>query len=701
MFKFLSTALRRSALPSHTPHRCSALALCLALSACVPVLAQNQVQNQIQSQGQNQIQGTAPASPSAAALVFRAMRDEMQRSMNELRLPALEKPYFMQYTLLDAHVRDIRASFGSLTESKQSNSKRLNVAVRVGSPAFDNTNFFDPALGFFGSSDDEERFRNRSVPAELDYAGLRRELWLASDAAYKQVAELFSKKQAALRNRVRLDTLPDFTLLSGSQTSAQAGSQTGSQREAFVSLADTSSASHVSQASSASQTAQNHADQAYLESLATRLSAVFCEFPAVNLSNVTIQYTPETAYILTSEGRECVRTTLLCGVEIVATAQAPDGMPLAEIATFYAKHPSDLPSADSLLQAARTLARTLSAASKAPRAASYSGPILFEDQAAGEVIVQGFAPYLAAQRSPVTERGVSDNPRFAAFQNKIGGRVLPEFLSVWSKPNLASYESTPLVGAFRYDDETVAAEPLRLVAGGYLKTLLSSRTPTRRMKASNGRNRGGAAMFDVIEIGRASEDENGVQSTQKMNTKSNTKTAQVKTKKNVVSSTKASQGSSNLALRQRLLALCKDRELPFGIVVRRILNQNILYYNLYTLTDGEFPFAKGEGQMTALEAYKIFPDGREELIRGCDVVGLGAAAFKDIIAVGTHKTAYNCLAQSVTSAFFSGGSQFLPVSVITPALLFEDLELRPVEDDFAKPPILSNPLFSIKQTAPR
>jgi TldD protein len=561
--------------------------------------------------------------------IMRAMRDELLRSMRELRLPSLEKSYFIQYSLTDRQSHTIKASFGSLTESRFSRDKRLSVGLRVGSVQFDNSNFFDPALGFFGSSDDEERFKNRSIPSELDYSSLRRELWLATDAAYKQSAELYAKKQAALKNRVRLDTFPDFTLYPA------------------VSLQDTAAIPAF--------------DVQYFEKLAVDISAVFREYPAIALSTVAIEYVPQREYFATTEGREYIKTEIVCGIEVVATAQANDGMPLAQVFSAYSKTPGGLPSRDSLLKATRTIAERLSRSVVAPLLQAYSGPVLFEEQASAEVFLQTFAPNCATQRSPVTERGISDNPQNAAFQNKIGARVLPEFLSVQAVPKLALYGTTQLVGAYAIDDECVQPEAFQIVKNGYLKGLMSSRTPTRRVKLSNGHNRGGAAMFSTMEL-------------------SATKDRTISTKK----------------LRERMMQLCKDRELPYGIVVRKILNPNILMTTLYNLTEGDFPFARTPGQMTALEVYKVFPDGREEPVRGCDVAGMTAQSFKDILAVGDRKFAYNCYAVPVTLSFFSGGAQFLPASVIVPAMLFEDVEIRPLEEDFTKPPILPHPFFTRK-----
>lgn len=562
--------------------------------------------------------------------ILRAMNDEIRRSMLELRLPALEKPYYLHYTMTDRQQYDIKASFGSITENRHSKEKRLSVAVRVGSPQFDNTNFFDPALGFFGTSDDEERFRSRQIPFDLDYSTLRRELWLATDAAYKQTAELFAKKQAALKNRVRLDTIPDFIVLQPVKT------------------ADTSALAVF--------------DRTHFEQMAKHLSLVFRDFPFITQSQVTLQYIPETRYFVNSEGRECIKTVMLTCLEIVATAQAKDGMPLAQTFTAYSAAPQFLPSLDSLVRAARIIGQKLTGAVSSPVTSTYSGPVLFEDQAAAEAFIQAFAPNLVTQRAPITERGISDNPRFTAFQNKIGGRVLPEFMNIDVLPGRSMNGSTPLIGSYKIDDDGVPAETFTIVKNGYLKALMSSRTPTRRVRTSNGHNREGAAIFSVLEVSAH--------------------------KQRVLSAKK---------LREKMLQLCKDRELPYGMIVRKVLNQNILYYNLYALTDGEFPFARGEGQLTGLEVYRLYSDGREELVRGCEIAGLTAPAFKDIIAVGDKKMAYNCLAQAVTMPFFTGGSQFVSSSVILPALLFEDLEIKPVEDDFTRPPLLSHPFFSNKK----
>ena len=128
------------------------------------------------------------------------------------------------------------------------------------------------------------------------------------------------------------------------------------------------------------------------------------------------------------------------------------------------------------------------------------------------------------------------------------------------------------------------------------------------------------------------------------------------------------------------------------MIVRKVLNQNILFTALYEQTAGEYPFAQGDTKLSLLEVYKVYPNGKEELIRGSEGAGFTVQAFKDIIAVGKKQSAYNYLAPAIASPFVTGGAQYIGSSIIVPDILFEDVEIRPLEGDFPKPPFLVSPL---------
>lgn len=556
-----------------------------------------------------------------------AMKDELQRSIDSLAIEGLTKPYYLEYTLRYRWTSRATAAFGAIVDSGTTQTARLTVGVRVGSPTRDNTNFFDAALFFFGGAEQEEPYRNRSIPLELRYRVLRRQLWLATDAAYKAALEQYAKKEAVLKNRVQRDTTPDFVPL---------------QPET---LADTSRPlPHVSLPAIA-----KHLEE---------ISAIARNYPALQQATVTFEHLPELVLYVNSEGRNAIMLRRQVGIEIVASGQAADGMPLAQTYAVYAPTVEELPPWDSLARAMHAVAMRLSEQVRAPAIDEpYSGPVLVRGQAAAELIAQVFAPNLVAQRPALSEQGVQQMERFTAFQNKIGARVMAEFLTVESTPNRTTIAGVPVAAAYRIDDQGIQAEPLVLVRRGYLEHLLSSRTPTRRVRQSNGRARGGEAMYDVIVL--RSDDRRRIASDEQL-----------------------------LEQMQRIL---KRRDLPYGYIVSEILNQNLLYTALYRQTGGTFPTGS-DNQLPVLTVERVWRDGRRERVRGLSLSAGGYQLFRDVVAVGRSTYVHNLLAPAVISPFQTAGSQYVVATIATPDLLFEDVELRPIEDGFPKPPLLPSPI---------
>ena len=66
--------------------------------------------------------------------VLRAMKDEMARSMSQLQLQQMEKPYFLAYRTDDVTRKDITATLGSLTSSSGNpyRNRMISVELRVG-----------------------------------------------------------------------------------------------------------------------------------------------------------------------------------------------------------------------------------------------------------------------------------------------------------------------------------------------------------------------------------------------------------------------------------------------------------------------------------------------------------------------------------------------------------------------------------------
>lgn len=559
--------------------------------------------------------------------IIRAMKSELNRSIANLKISNLQSPYFIEYQYVEYDTKSMRGTLGSVEAEDANKTAYINVGVRVGDYSFDNSNFFDVGLGFFGSSDDEENFKKRKVSYSPDYNYLRKEFWLATDAAYKQTAELYSKKEAILKNRMRKDTIPDFIKLG-----------------TFPKGNDIKDIPKF--------------DNDYFSNTIEKVSGIFNSYPEIYTSGVSVEFIPKRIYYVNSEGIEYIKDTYYTGFEVVAASQDKDGMPIFDHYTTYSINPSDLPNLDSLVKATKLLADNIKEKLSLKQLDDYYvGPMIFADQAAGEIFAQSFLPKLIAQREPLTDGGFSSEDEDAVFQRKVGGRVLPKFLSVTDKPSLNKLNNVDLIGVYNIDDDGLKAQDVEIVKNGYLETLLSDRVPTKRITKSNGHKRGGSVMFSNIIIDN--------------NNKEKTKSYQ--------------------ELEKSMMEMVKKRELDYGIVITKILDANIRYTSLYRIMNGniELPFGK---KIYVMEGYKLYKDGKKEKFSGMALPPMNVLQFKDILLTSNKKYIMNFLAPSVISPYLTGGDSFLPSSIAIPDLLFEDGELHKIEEDFKRPPYVQSSL---------
>ena len=72
-----------------------------------------------------------PALPAADDVVFKAMRDELARSMKKLQLENLQKPYFISYRAVETAGCSAQASFGALTSRRQASCAALPTSAAL------------------------------------------------------------------------------------------------------------------------------------------------------------------------------------------------------------------------------------------------------------------------------------------------------------------------------------------------------------------------------------------------------------------------------------------------------------------------------------------------------------------------------------------------------------------------------------------
>lgn len=562
---------------------------------------------------------------------MRAMKDELARTMAQIQLMKMDKPYFVAYRMDDIDQTDISATLGSVTQRQPTRMRLIGVEVRVGEYAVDNSNYISARTfaggmtGMMGSV--------RQAPLDDNYQQIRRAFWLATDAQYKKALEDLSAKRAALTTHSQAGKTPDF-----------------SKEPALVKLQAPEKPS---------------AGKEQLEKLARDLSALFKVAPQIYNSSVDIEYRDYYTRYMNSDGSTFTRSQPVLKLVVNADTQAPDGTPISDSIELFGHSLGDLPSQEALVARTQAMGDRILKLRNASSLERYNGPVLFEGEAAPELFADQFAPGLMAVRTPM-----SDDSRFEmffeqmisqlggnSFADKIGGRVLPEFLSVSDNPLAADFHGAVLLGTSPVDDDAVSTRETKLVEHGILKTLLSTRVPTKAVPNSTGSRRGwGPAPSNLF----------------------------VSTEK----------PATNADLRKELLRRAKERSLDYGIVVRHVGGAG----GAASMIGMAARMAQGGGNSgTSLaEVYKLYPDGREELVQGLEIADMSPALFKDIVAAGNESSLYTEEFIPKIGAIFSlGVSAFTDVPIVScvaPPMLFEEMSLVKSQGPFPNPPIGPSPL---------
>ena len=565
--------------------------------------------------------GAAAQEQPEPNVLLQAMRDELARSTEQLEMEGLEKPYFIAYTVHEIERLEAAGNFGALLSSTDDKSRRLSVEVRVGDPAFDNTNF--GAMSFLTSSFGSSRF----LPLDNEYRELRRQIWLATDSSYKSALEALAEKRAALQNQTRAEDMADF-----------------STEEPFTLFGGAGPALPP---------------PAALDDLVRNLSASFKQMPEIFGSKVVASVRNRRTYYLNSEGSSFIRSDPTASVVVNARTQASDGVVLTDSVTAHGDSWDEVSNQEALSARVQAMGANLAARRSAEVLDRYSGPVLFEGQAAAQLFAQAFMPKLMGSRVPEAEPRTAQllkqnrNP----FLDRIGARVLPRFLSIQDDPSL---DGGGFLGGYEVDDDGVEAQPTSLVENGVLKALLTTRNPIPGFDKSTGNRRGeGPAPSNLLLT--------------------------------------SNRGMSREELLAEFMLLVGERGSEYGIVVRRMAGRSDeeAPQSAMSFLRGGPQAGLGLGNLSA--AYKVYPDGTEELIPKAELVAVTEAAFKDIVGVSDTSTLYSFAhapAGGIIPSFLASAlSLDEVVSVSVPDLLFEELSLRKPSGNAPHLPVAAHPYF--------
>ncbi len=578
-----------------------------------------------------------------------AMKQEIQRGMDSLKIEKMLSPKFISYSISDAKSLQIEAILGGIINSEERPIKLFENRILVGENGKTNENYIDENNMWSWS-----RFGNE-IPFSDDKNAIRRALWLTTDYNYKTAITNYEAKISALNQQsltVEEKQLLDFCNVTKSEIVVP--------YQSFP------------------------LNKPQMENLARSLSSAFKKYPDIQKSKTSIYAYDAQVFFANSEGSFVQYPMQIVAVKVVASTQSPTGEVLNDHVLWFTRNISQLADEKTMVAEVEKMAKNLSEITRKNAVSEpYSGPILFEGQAAAEVFVQKFFTNvngLLTVRKPVvgSEQIISmapDKVKENMLEPMLNKKIISRDISIEALPTLSSFQNTTLVGSFLADAEGVKApEKLVLVENGVLKNLLCSRTPSLKIKESNGHARAALSNGGIKTVTGP-----GV-----IKMTNNNKATSVDKKK----------------LKEMLLAAAKEEDLEYAYIVRKVVSEAAGIKNENSISF--FGSAKVKKDLSnTIEVYKVkVADGSEELVSFAEIQGLSTKSFKRLLATSSEMQVYNTMVMPVNSDLY--GWEFpltgTPASFILPdGLLFQELDIVKEKQGMVKNiPIVSNPLSLVK-----
>ena len=360
-------------------------------------------------------------------------------------------------------------------------------------------------------------------------------------------------------------------------------------------------------------------DHDYWANLVTKVSAAMKRMPMVRDGDIRFRASNMVRIFVSSEGAQIVECTPQRAIDLYVWYLAADGHTLPYSKTFFVADEAELPDQATLLKLLKVIHSRLEKLSKAPVLRSYAGPVLLDPRPAGLLVHEAIGHRLEGSRLLSQGEGQT-------FRDAVGSEILLSGIDIWDDPTVSHHDGQSLTGHYLYDDEGVAAQRAELVSDGVLKGFLTTRAPIAKKHRSNGHARSAHHARAISRMG--------------------------------VTVMEARDGLDDDALMAAFLEEIREQGVPYGL---RILEAS----SGETSTDA-YDFQAFLGQVDL--AARVFPDGRQELVRGLDLVGTPLNAVRGIVAAGSR--------QEIDNAWCGAESGYVPVTTIAPCLLVDELELQ-------------------------
>ncbi len=370
-------------------------------------------------------------------IIFGAMKKEAQRGMDSLLLPGSPKPFYISYSVIDKEVLDIRSSLGAIVYSREMpRFRNISVKLLLG-------DYYNSSITNFSSE-----LTSSKASSENDLTQLRRVLWLATDASYKDAARTLKQKSASAGTK----KFPDFI-----------------KSEPFVK--DTVEFKKIL------------FRREMWEERLRELSSVFMKHPYIVKSNVDYSASNTFYYFYNTEGTRFVQPVALSTIIIEATILDESGQEHSDKIEIIASGDDFLPSNSQIVSKIETMIGLLKEISASKEIDEYyCGPVLFENQSVYKLFMENLIMKngIVARRDNINmNSGAARISKIdKSLVSRIGKKLIDQKITIKDLSFLSTYNGAPLPGYINIDAEGIRKDgEIIIVDKGILKRLISGRSP--------------------------------------------------------------------------------------------------------------------------------------------------------------------------------------------------------------------------------
>ncbi|MDH3744960.1 MAG: metallopeptidase TldD-related protein [Acidobacteriota bacterium] len=374
-----------------------------------------------------------------------------------------------------------------------------------------------------------------------------------------------------------------------------------------------------------------------------RFSAPFADHGTIYRADASLTAQARTRWLSNSDGSRLQTTRVAYRLDLSAMTKAEDGMELPRHETFFAYTPDGLPGDEAIETSVEKMIADLLALREAPVVDPYTGPAVLSGRASGVFFHEVFGHRIEGHRQKNEEEGQT-------FKKQVGRRILPSSFDVIFDPTRKAQGETELAGHYRFDNEGVRAQRVAVVEDGVFQGFLMSRSPIEGEAASNGHGRRQPG-FEAVSR-----------------------------QSNLI--VQVTEPQTAAELEAEFLRRLEEAGKPWGLFFEDIQGG-------FTLTGRTIP---NTFNVIPVMVYRVFVDGRRELVRGVDLIGTPLTAFSAVVGGADRAEVFNGMCGAESGR--------VPVSAVSPAILISRVEVQKKDKSQDRLPILPAPPLAPGAAAP-